>query len=260
MLKILKYSLYDMVRSRWLVIYTFFFMTAAFVIFYLGSDMSKAVSSLMNLTLILTPLIGTIFGVINFYNSREFIELLLAQPIKRKNIFLGMYLGFSISLSLSFCLGLGIPFLSYGIWYSGEISNFLTLIMAGIFLTFIFSAFAFLFAIYNENRLKGFGISILFWLFMAFVYDGIFLISLILFEEYPVEKFAIFLSALNPIDLSRILIMLKLDISALMGYTGAVFRKFFGTSAGIIISYGALCIWTLVPVLWILLKSRKKDF
>ncbi len=260
MLKILKYSLYDLIRSRWLLLYALFFLIAGYVILYLGSDISKGIASLMNLTLILTPLIGTLFGVINFYNSREFIELLLAQPIKRKNIFLGMYLGFAISLSLAFTIGLGIPFLSYGLWYSSEISDFLSLVLSGIFLTFIFSAFAFLIAIYNENKLKGFGISILFWLFMAFVYDGIFLISLILFEDYPVEKISIVLSALNPIDLSRILVMLKLDLSALMGYTGAVFRKFFGTSLGIIISYIALLIWTVTPVFWIVYKSRNKDF
>jgi Cu-processing system permease protein len=130
----------------------------------------------------------------------------------------------------------------------------------GVFLTFIFSAFAFLIAMNNENRLKGFGISILFWLIMAFVYDGIFLISLIVFQEYPVEKFAIFLSTLNPVDLSRILIMLKLDLSALMGYTGALFQKFFGTSLGIIISYSALLIWSVIPVLLILNISKNKDF
>ncbi|MBR9997632.1 MAG: ABC transporter permease [Cyclobacteriaceae bacterium] len=260
MWKILKYSLFDMVRSRWLIIYALFFMVAGYIILYLGSDISKGIASLMNLTLILTPLMGTLFGVINFYNSREFIELLLAQPIRRKNIFLGMYLGFSISLSLAFMVGLGIPFLSYGLWYSGEIANFLSLLLAGIFLTFIFSAFAFLIAIYNENRLKGFGISILFWLIMAFAYDGIFLISLILFEDYPLEKLSIMLSSLNPIDLSRILVMLKLDLSALMGYTGAVFRKFFGTSQGIMIAYGALLVWTFIPVRWILHVSKNKDF
>ncbi len=243
-----------------MIIYALFFLIVGYVILYLGSDISKAIASLMNLILILTPLIGTLYGVINFYNSREFIELLLAQPIRRRDIFLGMYLGFSISLSLAFIIGLGLPFLSYGLWYSGEISNFLSLIIVGSLLTFIFSAFAFLIAIYNENRLKGFGISILFWLFMAFVYDGIFLISLILFEDYPVEKFAIVLSAFNPIDLSRILVMLKLDLSALMGYTGAVFKKFFGTSMGTTISYCALLIWCIFPIFWILFKVRKKDF
>jgi Cu-processing system permease protein len=43
----------------------------------------------------------------NFYHSREFIELLLAQPIPRRIIFLGMFLGISLSLSLSLLLAWG---------------------------------------------------------------------------------------------------------------------------------------------------------
>lgn len=260
MWKILKYSIFDLIRSRWLIIYFLFYVGAGFIILYLGSDTSKAIASLLNLSLLITPLIGTLFGVINYYNSREFIELLLAQPIQRKQIFLGNYLGFAISLSLAFVLGLGIPFISYGIFVTGDLWDFINLLTGGILLTFIFSSIAFLIAIYNENRLKGFGIAILFWLFMAFVYDGLLLISLLVFASYPVEKMAISLSVLNPIDLSRILVMLKLDLSALMGYTGAVFRKFFGTSAGIIISYISLILWTLIPVTWIIYKANKKDF
>lgn len=249
-----------MIRSRWLIIYTLFFMGAGFILLYLSPDISKAIASLMNLTLIITPLIGTLFGVINYYNSREFIELLLAQPIRRNDIFLGMFLGFSTSLALAFLTGMGIPFLFYGLLNSGYISDFVSLISGGIFLTFIFSGFAFLIAIHNENRLKGFGISILFWLLMAFIYDGIFLISMLFFKEYPVEKLAIFLSVLNPIDLSRILVMLKLDLSALMGYTGAVFRKFFGTYLGMTVSYSALLLWCIIPAFLVVVKARKKDF
>lgn len=173
---------------------------------------------------------------------------------------MGMFLGFSSSLALAFLAGMGIPFIMYGLFYSGHISDFLALISGGIFLTFIFSGFAFLIAIHNENRLKGFGVAILFWLLMAFIYDGIFLISLLYFEDYPVEKLAIFLSILNPIDLSRILVMLKLDLSALMGYTGAVFQKFFGTYRGMTISYASLLLWCVVPAFLVLAKARKKDF
>ncbi len=260
MLKILKYSFFDLIRSRWSIIYFLFYFITGMVLLYLSHDVSKAIVSLMNITFILTPLIGTIFGVMNFYNSREFIELLLAQPVPRKRIFLGMFLGISISLSLSLLLGMSLPFIIYGLFLSGQVMSLLILITSGVFLTFIFTALAFYIALVNENRLKGFGMAILVWLFMAFIYDGIFLLSLFLLQEYPIEKFAIAMSLFNPIDLSRILIMLKLDISALMGYTGAVFSKFFGNNSGMLISFLALTIWTVVPVLLILKKSFKKDF
>ena len=54
--------------------------------------------------------------------------------------------------------------------------------------------------------------------------------------------------------------MLQLDISALMGYTGAVFRKFLGTGTGMIVAYSALSIWVFVPVMAFLRLARKKDF
>jgi Cu-processing system permease protein len=60
--------------------------------------------------------------------------------------------------------------------------------------------------------------------------------------------------------LSRVLILLKLDISALLGYTGAVFKQFFGTSFGLIVSFLALFIWVLLPIFRIVFKSKKKDF
>jgi len=260
MLKILKYSFFDLIRSRWSIIYFLFYFVTGMVLLYLSNDVSKAIVSLMNITFILTPLIGTIFGVMNFYNSREFIELLLAQPIPRKRIFLGMFLGISLSLSLSLLLGMGLPFVFYGVFFSSSVSSLLMLLLSGVFLTCIFTALSFYIALVNENRLQGFGMAILVWLFLAFIYDGIFLLSLLLLQEYPLEKFAIGMSLFNPIDLSRILIMLKLDISALMGYTGAVFNKFFGNNTGILISISALATWTIVPVLLILKKSSKKDF
>ena len=260
MLKILKYSFFDLIRSKWSYVYFCFYLVISSSLLYLSGDVSKVIISLMNIILILVPLIASIFGVMYYYNSREFTELLLAQPIKRTNIFLGQYIGLAVSLSSSLLFGLGIPFLIYGIFRSAEIWNFIILIVTGVFLTFIFSAISFLVALKNENRLKGFGIVIFLWMFMAIIYDGLFLLSLIVFKEYPLETISLTLSMLNPIDLSRILILLKLDISALMGYTGAVFRKFFGTDTGLLLSTLILIMWTVLPVWAIVRVSGRKNF
>jgi Cu-processing system permease protein len=214
----------------------------------------------MNVIIILVPLIGTIFGVMYYYNSKEFTELLLAQPIKRSYIFLGQYLGVAFSLSMSLILGLGLPFIFYGIFKSSAIWDFALLLVTGGFLTFIFTALAFNIALANENKIKGFGYAILLWLFMAVIYDGIFLMFLVMFDDYPLDKFSLIASMFNPIDLSRILILLKLDISALLGYTGAVFQKFFGTSQGLIISVFVLSLWVIISTYNIFRISKKKDF
>lgn len=247
-------------RSRWSYVYFAFYLALGFVLLFLNNDVNKAIITLLNIIIVLTPLIGTIFGVMYYYNSKEFTELLLAQPIKRNKIFMGQYLGISISLSLSLALGLGIPFLMYGLFRSTAIFDFAMLLIIGSFLNFIFVALAFNIALSNVNKIKGFGYAILMWLFLAVIYDGIFLISLLMFDQYPLDKFSLIATMFNPIDLSRILILLKLDISALLGYTGAIFKKFFGTDLGLIISFSVMALWVLFPVWRINRKLRKKDF
>ena len=242
-------------RSRWSYVYFAFYLLLGVVLLFLNNDLSKAVITLMNVIIVLVPLIGTIFGVMYYYNSKEFTELLLAQPLKRSSIFLGQYLGVALSLSMSLIIGLGIPFVFYGLFKSNAIWDFSLLLITGTFLTLIFTALAFNIALSNENKIKGFGYAILLWLFLAIIYDGIFLMTLILFEDYPLDKLSLIGTMCNPIDLSRILILLKLDISALLGYTGAVFKQFFGTNIGLLVSFTMLIVWVVLPVFSIVFKS-----
>lgn len=256
----MKYSFFDLVRSRWSFVYFGFYFLLGMVLLFLNNDVSKAIITMMNIIVVLTPLIGTIFGVMYFYNSKEFTELLLAQPLKRSTIFLGQYLGLAISLSASLVFGLGIPFALYGIFGSPAFVSFSLLLTVGTLLTFIFVALAFTIGLANSNKIRGFGLAILMWLFLAVVYDGLFLISLVMFDDYPIDKFSLIASMLNPIDLSRILIILELDISVLLGYTGAVFQKFFGTSMGMFASLGLLITWCIIPMGIIIRQAKRKDF
>ena len=260
MFKILKYSLYDLARSGWSYLYLFFYALIGFVLLFLSPNLSKAILTLMNVVILLVPLIGTVFGVMYYYNSKEFSTLLLALPIKRSTIFIGQYLGIAFSLSLSLLIGLGFPFLIYGLFQSGEIWNFATLLLLGIFLSFIFSGISYNVAMFFDNKIKGFGFAILVWLFFAVIYDGIFLIILTQFNEYPLDKFSLIASIINPIDLSRIMMLLKLDISALLGYTGALFKHFFGSNLGSFIAMGILIIWSIIPLLILRTKSTRKNF
>jgi Cu-processing system permease protein len=77
------------------------------------------------------------------------------------------------------------------------------------------------------------------------------------FSDYPLEKLTLLLSALNPIDLGRIFIMLKMDISALMGYTGALYKDFFGSGSGIMFTIGIMLLWALIP-LWLTVRAFKR--
>ncbi|MDZ7847888.1 MAG: ABC transporter permease subunit [Owenweeksia sp.] len=213
----------------------------------------------MNVIILLVPLISMIYGLMYMYQVRDYVEVLLAQPISRKSIFSGYFAGLSAALSTSLVVGLLLPLavvapsqIISGAW--------LTLILIAVLLTVIFSALACWLVLKYENRLKGFGLGLFIWLFLAVIYDGLFLVLLIVFENYPLENLALTLTLLNPIDMGRVLLIFQLDYSALMGYTGAVFENFFGTLRGSLIIAGAFVAWLILPVWLMIRKARLKDF
>jgi len=56
------------------------------------------------------------------------------------------------------------------------------------------------------------------------------------------------------------MIMLGLDIAALMGYTGALFMKFFGSAIGITITIFSMLCWIFIPSLLMVKIAKNKDF
>lgn len=257
--KILRYEIHNTIRNKWIIIYAFFYFFVGYALFAFSGDANKAFISLMNIVLIIIPLVSLIFGSIYLYNSREFVEMMLSQPIDRKSLFLGIYFGTSIPLSLSWAAGIFIPFLLFAKNYQ-QFNGLIILILIGIALTFVFTAIAFLITIRQDDKAKGLGFTIMIWLMLAVIYDGFVLLVVYYLEDYPLEKIMIGLSIANPIDLARIIFLIKFNISALMGYTGAVFQKFFGSTLGIFMSIFFLLVWIIIPIYLSTKSFNKKDF
>jgi Cu-processing system permease protein len=158
------------------------------------------------------------------------------------------------SLSIAFFIGAGIPI----IIYQANTIGF-TMIGTGVLLSIIFVSIALLATVKTRDKAKGIGAAIMLWLYFSLLFDGLVLFLLFQFADYPIEKPMIAVSALNPIDLSRILILLQLDVSAMMGYTGAVFKDFFGTYPGMIFSLVILLFWIVLPVWYSTRKFNSKD-
>jgi len=254
MLKLSKYVLYDIVRNKVILAYTVFLFIVSFSLFNMEDNSSKAILSLLNIILIVVPLVSMIFTTIHYYNSYEFIELMLSQPMSRKRILLSEYSGIGLSLVSSFMIGVGVPVLLF----SPDSVGF-SLLFTGISLTLVFTSLAFLTSVKSRDKARGIGFALLLWFYFALIYDGLILMILFTFSDYPLEKATLVLSALNPIDLGRISIMLKMDVSALMGYTGALYKDFFGSAAGILFTTGIMFFWIVAPLWWALRIFKKKD-
>ncbi len=252
--RIIKFIFLDILKNKIVLVYTLILAILSWSAFSLEDNSTKGILTLLNIILLTVPLISVIFSTIYLYNSSEFIELLLSQPIKRTKIWWSLFFGLSFSLVFAFIIGAGIPILLYA-----PTDVAIMMVLVGIFITSVFVAIAFLSSIITRDKAKGIGIAIMLWLFFALLFDGIVLFLLFQLSDYPIEKMMVGITALNPIDLARILILLHLDVSAMMGYTGAIFKDFFGTSLGIFIAFGILFLWIVIPFWFSLIKFKRKD-
>lgn len=252
--KIARFILFDILKNKIVILYTVLLFIISWSVLGLDSNYTKATLSLLNVVLLVVPLVSIIFSTIYVYNSSQFIELLLSQPVPRAKVWFNLFLGLSTALVFAFLIGCGIPILLYSSIETGA-----SLLITGIFLSIIFTSLAMLAAISSRDRAKGIGVSIFIWMFFAIIYDGILLVLMFQFGDYPIEGIMATLAAVNPIGLSRIFVLLQLDVAAMLGQAGAIFKQVFGSGGGLVISMIILTIWTFVPFLWSLIKFNKRD-
>ena len=167
---------------------------------------------------------------------------------------LSEYSGVSSSLIVAMLVGLGIPILIYQFNATG-----ISLVLVGCVLSLVFTSIAFLASVKSRDKARGIGVALLLWFYFTLIFDGLLILLLFAFSDYPLEKFTLIVSSLNPIDLGRIFIMLQMDVSALMGYTGAIYKDFFGSSIGLLYTLGIMILWSVIPLWLSLIAFRKKD-
>lgn len=78
--RVMKYEVRDVIRSRWVLAYTAFFLVVTDGLLRFTGDSANAILSLLNVVLIIIPLVNVVFGTMYLYDAREFVELLLASP------------------------------------------------------------------------------------------------------------------------------------------------------------------------------------
>lgn len=250
----------SLIRGKWVIGYGLIFLILTDTLLRFGGGGPEVLLSISNIMLLFIPLVGMIYGILYIYQSREFVELLLTQPINRKTLYWGLFCGISMPLTAAFIVGAILPLGWHAVLLQDSLASAMVLGLGGM-LTLIFVALGFILGLaFYDDRIKGFGFTIVIWLFMAILYDGLILMAVFAFGDYPLEQFVIAATMLNPIDLARIMVLLEFDISALMGYTGAVFNRFFGSGMGIITAGSMLAIWLGIPAWYGMRMFRWKDF
>lgn len=241
MIQIARYLTIDLLKNRAIIGSFLLFAAIGWGLFFIENQPEKALLMVMQVTLLLLPLITLIFSCIYYYNSYEFTVLLLSNPIKRNAVIQAFFIALSMSLSIAYILGIGLPLLlNYP-----SVETFI-LLVSGNFLLWIFVGLALFISTKVNDKVRGIGLVLILWAFFAFLFDGLLILIMYQFGAYPIEKFILLLTFLNPIDISRISVIMQTDASAMMGLSGAVFVDFFGSMKGLLISFSALLLWVIV--------------
>jgi Cu-processing system permease protein len=239
---IVKYVMKEVLRSKVIFGFSLFLMAITVGLFSLEDSTTKATLSLLNVVLILVPLVSIVFSTMFVYNTSEFIELLVTQPIARGVLWRSLYAGVGLAMLAAVGVGLVLPLLIFN-WSTSA----MMLGVMSLALVLIFSGIGMRIAIKRADRAKGIGTAIFTWLFFAVLYDALVLFIAFQWSDYPIEKPMVMLIALNPIDLARTLMVMQLDVSAMMGYTGAVFLDYSGNTWGMLIIALLFILWMYLP-------------
>lgn len=259
-LQLLRPAAREALRGRWLIGLAASLALAGELLIRFAGGGATTVVSLLDIALIVTPLAALVVGTMQVHHARELTELFLAQPVARGGLFLGLYLGTALPLAAAITVGLMAPFAWHGLFATPVAGTLVALGAVTCLLSFIGSALAFVIALRAEDRVRALGIALGAWLCCAVLWDGIILLVALLLGTRAVDTGLLVALALNPIDLTRVLLLLGTDGAALFGYTGAVVQQTLGTAAGHLVLCTALLLWLALPLGLAARTFRRKDF
>ena len=92
--RIIKFIVLDILKNKIVLFYTVLLGALSWGVFNLEDNSTKGILTLLNVILPTVPLVSVIFSTIYLYNSAEFVELLLSQPVKRSKIWRSLFLDY----------------------------------------------------------------------------------------------------------------------------------------------------------------------
>src|SRR5690606_11975564 len=175
-----------------------FFAVATAGLLWFGDDPVQAALSSLNLVLLVIPLVALMLGMNHFYYARDYVQLILTQPVSRPAVFLGQFVGVAAPLAGAFVVGTGVPYLVYSLAAPVQAPVLASLLVAGAVVSVVFTGLAFWLGVANEERAKALGLALGVWLLLSIVYDGLVLFFIVIAQAYPIETVVMGLTLLNP--------------------------------------------------------------
>jgi Cu-processing system permease protein len=251
-------------RNRWILGLSVLFGILTLSIAYSGmvtagyvgfQDFRRTGASIVSLVLYLVPILALIMGTFSFVSFREYLELMVTQPVARWKIILGKYLGALFSFVISTVAGFGVAGIIIAIRIGAEGSlRFALVVLLSFLLGAVFLSLSFLLSVLLKRRQAAVGLSVLVWFFFVIFYDLLMTASTVFLSHNTLKTSLMAGLLLNPVDMIRVTSLIVVGGDSVFGAAGVVAVKLLGSMGTLVaLSLVTLFAWVGFP-LYIALK------
>ncbi|HUV12374.1 MAG TPA: ABC transporter permease subunit [Acidobacteriota bacterium] len=257
-------------RNRWVISFSVLFAGLTLLIAYFGmvtsgyagfQDFTRTSASIINLGGFLIPLFALLLGVFSFLTHREYLEIMVTQPVSRARVLLGKYLGLLLTVVGASALGFGLPgvIIAFTIGTEGVFS-YLAVMLYSCLLAVVFTGISVLISLLARRRQIALGIALGVWVFFELLY-GVLMLATTLYLSPNILKTTLLVGLLgNPIDISRVLSLLQVGGPHLFGPAGATLIKLTGSTVlASLYGLAGLLVWVVVPLAAAIAVFKKQD-
>jgi Cu-processing system permease protein len=252
-------ELREAMRSRWFVLAAGCFLVLSLGLSMLGlagaqrsglAGFDRTTASLLNLALVFVPLITLTLGGLSIAGEMEdqSLGLLLAQPVTRRQVFAGKYLGLLAAVAASIAIGFGATGVIVGCTAGGGNAwAFLALVALALLLAAATLGIGTALSVGLRSRARVVGAAFSAWLLLVYVSD-LGTIGLTVARNLAAGQVFV-LALLNPVQQARVLATLALsDRLDVLGPVGVYGLDAFGLRGLVAVLVGALVATTLLSL------------
>lgn len=260
------------IRSRWTQMFAAVFAVLVLAIASSGyilsggsgiQDFARTAASLMQLVLLITPLASLVMGILAMTPERGGAELLYAQPIARRSVLIGTWLGLFEALVAAQMVGFGAAGLVI-FWQTGDegLAGYALVVLAAAVLTAVFLSLAALVSVgqIGRRRVRALAAGLILWFALALVFDLVALGAASLLRSGHASRLLIVTVLINPIDAVRTGALLGIEGTAAFGPASQALLRFTHGAAGAgVIIVLALSAWVVAPALLAMRRLSRID-
>lgn len=248
-------------RSRWTQLFAGVFSALAVATAAAGyimsggsgiQDFARTSASLIQLVLLIVPLSAIMMSVLALTPERGGAELLLAQPVDRRDVLAGTLLGLFQALVLAQALGFGVAGLVI-VRFAGDegLGAYLWVMAASAVLTAVFLSLGAAVAAgqTGRRRVRALAAALIVWLLFALVFDVAALALASLLRSGHASRLLMTAVLANPVDAVRTGALLGIEGTGAFGAASLALFRFTGGMAGTYLWLAASVLaWIVLPL------------